>query len=79
LEISSAKQNLVDTELIISKQGVPVAKKAKSLVGRIRQSTASRLRDVILPLCSALFAHICSDECSTRNIGASRAHGHKHD
>ena len=45
---------LVDTELSMSQQCVLVAKKANCILGFIKQSTASKLREVIPPLCSAL-------------------------
>ena len=49
---------LVDTKLAMSQQCALEAKKVNSLLGYIRQSIASRLREVILPLCSALVGHI---------------------
>ncbi|KAK4829957.1 hypothetical protein QYF61_008088 [Mycteria americana] len=57
LESSLAEPDLgvlVDTKLNMSQQRTLVAKKANVILGCIRQSIASRLREVILPLCSAL-------------------------
>lgn len=45
---------LVDNKLIMSQQSTFAAKKPESILGCIRRSTASRSREVILPLCSAL-------------------------
>ncbi|KAJ7404053.1 rna-directed dna polymerase from mobile element jockey-like [Willisornis vidua] len=48
------KSSSVEEDLSMSQQGVLVAKKANGILGCIRKSTASRLSEVILPLCSAL-------------------------
>ncbi|KAK4832397.1 hypothetical protein QYF61_022532, partial [Mycteria americana] len=45
---------LRDKKLNMTQQCTLAGKDAKSLLGSIRQSTASRSREVILPLCSAL-------------------------
>ncbi|KAK4827072.1 hypothetical protein QYF61_014146 [Mycteria americana] len=53
---------LVDTELTISQQRTLVAKKAKSLVGCIKQSIASRLRSVKLQTLVSLLPSIHYDQ-----------------
>jgi len=45
---------LVETKLNASHECVLVAKQANGILGCTRQSIASRSREVILPLCSAL-------------------------
>jgi len=57
LESSLAEKDLgvlLDTKLNISQRFALAAKKVNSILGCIRRSVANRLREVILPLYSAL-------------------------
>ena len=59
LESSSAEKDLavlVDTKLNMSHKCALAAKAANSILGCIRQSVASRWREVILPLYPALLS-----------------------
>ena len=57
LEMSSVEKNLgvlVYNSLVMSQQCALVAKKASGILLCLKKSMASRLREVILPLCSVL-------------------------
>jgi len=75
---------LLDTKLNISQQWVLVAKTATGILGCIRQSTASRSRDGILPLYSALVGpHLeCWVQCWApqykRVVPSDRTRGNGH-
>lgn len=52
-ESSFADKDLVDKKLNMNKQCAIAAKTTNSFLGSIRRSVASRLREVILSICSA--------------------------
>lgn len=72
LESSSAErylQDLVETKLNRSQQCVQAAKKASGILSCTRQSTASRSKEVILPLCWALEGQTWSTVSSSGPTG----------
>lgn len=72
LESTSAErylQDLVDTKLNRSQQCVQAAMKANSILSCTRQSTASRSRKAILPLCRALEGQTWSTVSSSGSTG----------
>lgn len=64
LESSSAE--LVDSKLTAGQQCIFVAKAVNSLLDRIENSIAGRLREVILPLYSDLVVPSCSAGSSSQ-------------
>ena len=63
LESSSAEKDLevlVDDKLTTSQQCTLMAKAGSSIQDCISRSISSRLKKVVLPLCSALVSHIWS-------------------
>ena len=63
LESSSSERDLgvlVDDKFAMSQQCALVAKKVSGILGCIKKSVASSLREVLIPLCSALVSLIWS-------------------
>jgi len=74
LESSSAERDLGvlgDDRVTMSQQRALGAKKASGILGCIRRSVASRVREVLLPLYSALGGPICS-AVSSAGLPSSR-------
>ncbi|KAJ7423431.1 hypothetical protein BTVI_09690 [Pitangus sulphuratus] len=78
LERASARKNLrvlVNNKLSMSKQSVPVAKKANVILGYIRKSVASRSLHVILPLYSAPLRSPSGVLCPVLGSSGQERHG----
>ena len=77
LERSSAERDLgdlVDNRLAMSQQCALVAKKANGILRCITKSVASRVREVILPLCSAPVRRLL-DTVSSSGLPTSKKTG----